>query len=337
MLDYMLDENVLTSYFSMIKGLQNDGATSLSALLNPPLYIIENTFDFFMERVEMIAKKRCEERMATTYYPLDAEALEELYCKEENVLYANVTKDALFYMYHHPTAANTEIINYIASHSIEDISKEFRFQGDMYLKIFLEYLRYLVVASTKDLTKNDEIQIMKDHPWIKKLSTHRGFSTLNDLCRIVLEDIFDTLYDDFIDPKIIFKNLDNYFLKNTVDSSTRKFGPSISSLENLLAFKYAQTRLILADVYLYLKATSIYKESEGEEFTESELLSIIEDKIDLEDFTLPSKKADRYKIYGLFFEFLKKSFLRDKYMHILTSNDEIKTLGSINPLYFLDN
>lgn len=330
-----LDEMLLTNYFSILKKSHDEGEVDMSVLMNPTVYELENLYEQFLDFIMESAKSKVIEGAEDTI-DFDPDELTEKLLKKENELFATTIKKALFYMFFKPTDDNAQTISYIYSHSIDDLSRDFRFSSKMGFKIFLEYLRYLVLSEAGEINIEDEMGILKREPWIRKMSSHRGFFTINEMGRDVLGSIFDFLFASYVDKEKIFGEIDDFFKSKTLDPTIEKFGPPIQSEDELEAFKFVLMRIIVADSYLYLKALN-YDEvalEDGEDY--SDILDELEGRILEGNYTLPTKKSLRYNLYCAFYELLKKDFLREYYSNIFLANEDSKIIGSVNPLYFLD-
>lgn len=330
-----LDEMLLTNYFSILKKSHDEGEVDMSVLMNPQTFELEELYEQFLDFVMESAKSKVVEG-TEDITDFDPDELTENLLKKENELFATAIKKALFYMFFKQTDDNAKTINYIYSHSIDDLSRDFRYSSKMGFEIFLEYLRYLVLSETGAINIEDEIKILKREPWIKKMSSHRGFFTINDMGRNVLGNVFDFLFTSYTDKDKIFNGIDNFFKNKTVDPAIKKFGPPIKSASELEAFKFVLMRIIVADAYLYMKALNIEEVTleDGEDY--SDILEELDLRISEGNYTLPSKKSLRYNLYCAFYELLKKDFLREYYSNIFFASEDPKTIGSINPLYFLD-
>lgn len=222
-------------------------------------------------------------------------------------------------------------VNFIISMGIDRITREFINRTQVAELIMGEYKCYLL---RKDLGMIDfcmENEILRRFTLLRRLDTYKGFYTINDMVRLVLDSVCSLALDLEATDEQLGSLFDGYFYTSTFDRFIETDAPMYSKSKNTIQiFKRYQMRLLIADAYTREASSFIMEEKE-----ETGILEELEDLIERQDFKLPNSKRLRYLIYKSYYRGYTLNEL-DYLYNILGSEDKIETLKPINPLYFLD-
>jgi len=249
-----------------------------------------------------------------------------------NVCVADTLKKAIIaIMTRSNTEEKDEIMTHILSMSIKEISREFIEHTDFARRILSAYFSYLKLKSIGQINTKLEHTLEEKNLWFKNLNTYKGFYTINDMARSVLDSICALALDLEATDEQLGNLFDGYFYTSTFDQFIKSDAPMYAkNKETISIFKLYQMRLIIADAYTRESSSYIMEEKE-----ETGILEDLEDLIERQDFRLPKSKRLRYLIYKSFYRGYTLNEL-DYLYNILGSEDKIETLRPINPLYFLD-
>ncbi len=332
-----IDYEILAAYL-LFHGFDyhNDSALknkpSRGILLDAKPEMLEALFTWFMrylnKQISEIDKLSNDSKDDLMNIPLD-----EIKTRE---IIVGITKKALIYMFSTRDETYDELITEIKNSSINKLVETFYDNSYISYCILKEYLNYLVECFHGVIGYSKVSIIEEDNPWIVELEKNKGFDSLNDKARAVLEDMYEVAIMDDFEGGGFFRILDYYFDTSESEMVLEKYAIEFTHrTDDIKKFKRYQIRIMFADVYKSLKACSFgeYGESARKRLA---ILEDVEGKIFNEDYTLPEDKVIRYDFYRQFYIALKEKTMWDAQTRILEENDCVKILKPVNPLYFLD-
>lgn len=328
-----IDNEILAAYFLFHgfdyhnNSIQSEPSRELLLDVEPEM--LESLFSCLMrylnKQVSEIDKLSSDSKDDLMNIPLDEIKTHEII--------ADITEKALIYMFSTRDEAYDELVTEIKNSSINQLVETFYNNSYLAYCILKEYLHYLVECFYGVLGYSKISIIEEDNPWIVDLEKNKGYDSLNDKARAVLEDIFEAFV---MEDGGFFRILDNYFDTFDNEMVLEKYAIEFTHrTDDIKKFKRYQIRIMLADVYRSLKACSFgeYGENARKRLA---ILEDVEGKIFKEDYTLLEDKVIRYEFYRQFYVALKERTMWEAQTRILEENDCVKILKPVNPLYFLD-
>lgn len=236
----------------------------------------------------------------------------------------NVIKKGIIYaMLSYPVGMREHLVNYVLRNSITNLALDFVNETDGAYLLFAAYIEYLENYGIS-FNSNDEHDVMVKFPWINDIHKNKGYKTVNDFGRSVLEDLYYIGVESSLDEDEIGKLIDGYFSTSVFDEFIVKAAPPFAVNDASKAlFKKYQMRILLGDAYA------------RESMDDDGISEFLEEKIEAGDFTLPTSRKERYQIYKDFIDEVGDSLRTTEYSNLLF-NDKVMTLGKVNPLFFLD-
>lgn len=278
--------------------------------------LLEEFLDFTKEKASSFTEKLFKENDVTEEDIED----EELYEEKQNELIGQSVKKALIYMLLNPTL-NESTINIILCNPIEDIARDIKNRENYTLLIFKAYISFLVEYYFKRISDELISTLEKRYSWLSKIPTNRGFTTINEIARLQLRDLMESYMEDTEDPREFTEVIDDYLYHQ----------------EEPNAIKSYQIRLLLSDIYRYLKTHNIMLEIEDTaNLATAPLLSWIETKLTNKDYTLPDDYDMRTQLYKQFYFISQSDFINRIQNDILEEQGLSYIIRPVNPLYFMD-
>ncbi len=236
----------------------------------------------------------------------------------------NVVKKGIIYaMLLYPVDAREHLANYVLRNSITTLALDFGNEADEAYLLFAAYIGYLENFDVS-FNKGDEYDVLEKYPWINELHKNKGYRTINDFGRSVLEDLYFLGVESCLEKYEICKLFDGYFSTSVFDEYITKDAATFAANNASKAlFKKYQMRLLLSDAYA------------RESMNDEGISEFLEEKIEAGDFRLPTSRKERYQIYGDFIDEIGETLRSTEYSNLFF-NDKVMTLGKVNPLFFLD-
>ena len=245
-------------------------------------------------------------------------------------------------------AQNT--IKYILEHHIRAVINELRNGGEFTDTMISYYIRYLMAKHNFILSSEYEDEIFDRHDIITKIDINRGYSTINDKIRSMLDSIYDDYYCLNFEPEedndisegllitldeLIFSDIrDTYLVENGIDDRDKRY---VNYIKNYML------RIILADAFLDLLMIKIdCEQTDGcldDFFTseEKEAYDFIEAVIESKKYALPQDLEVRHEIYRHYYFYNRELDLdRTTDLSKLTTQEETAKVLTLNPLIFLE-
>ncbi|HBA37684.1 MAG TPA: hypothetical protein DCY94_03090 [Firmicutes bacterium] len=246
---------------------------------------------------------------------------------------ANIVRKACLMLLLEKDSVSEKMINKVLRSNIEMLTVEILGGTDFALSIIEAYVDYVVKVEHYSIISSDYLgKIADKFPWLDEIGDTRGFRTINDMARDVLDCVYGYVTEEPISDLERHALYDRYFMTDAFDHFIESGAePYSHSKEEIFLFKKYQIRIMFTDLYASL---SIDK-SEDENFSEAELLAFLEDEIYAGDFYLPTDPEARYKLLDAYFINMYV-FKKEKARRVLEDNDKMKILSMGNPLYFID-
>lgn len=226
--------------------------------------------------------------------------------------------------------SQTNLINSVLMEGINETCMHFIRGDEIALEILNFYMQYLKNSELGVITPSIEAGLYNSYTWLRNLQDNKGFTTINDYARKVLESIFLMALESGLHENEEFEFIDKYFNSNVFDHFIEIDAPNFYSDELILLFKKYQIRLLYADLYRKETARSLYNED-----APSNLSTFLEKIIKNRAYSLPSNKEFRYALYRSFEDEMSEKFISFE-QSVLKGSDKIQVLKESNPLYFLD-
>ncbi len=236
----------------------------------------------------------------------------------------NVVKKGIIYaMIVYPVEAREHLANYVLRNSITNLALDFGNETDGAFLLFSAYIGYLENYDVS-FNRSDEYDVLEKYPWINDIHKNKGYKTINDFGRSVLEDLYYLGVESSLEKFEICKLFDGYFSTSVFDEFiTKDAAPFAVNSASKALFKKYQMRLLLSDAYA------------RESMNDDGISEFLEEKIEAGDFRLPTSRKERYQIYGDFIDEIGETLRSTEYSNLFF-NDKVMTLGKVNPLFFLD-
>ncbi len=236
----------------------------------------------------------------------------------------NVVKKGIIYaMLFYPIETRDHLANYILKNSITTLAMDLVNETDEIYILFAAYIEYLKSFNV-NFNLNDEHDVLTKYPWINEIGKNKGFKTINDCSRKVLESLYLLGVESSLNEEEIYKIFDGYFSTSVFDEFITKDAVTfaVNSTSKALFKKY-QMRLLLSDAYA------------RESMNDDGIGEFLEEKIEAGDFNLPTSRKERYQIYRDFIGEIRYTLRSTEYSNLFF-NDKVMTLAKVNPLFFLD-
>lgn len=307
--------------------------------------LLEDFVSTFIAQIQKDAQKTNPDRETLEDEDILATDI-ELENDEEIIPYCrDIIIDALIHMYLFPSIEGAKMIVKIENTDFLDTVTGFLNDIPFAARIIAHYYGYLYEKERLNISSNQVKKLYYSHPIFATLETHRGYTTITDLARTILWDIYDDLKNDYTD-KDIFQKIDSFLCDNSMGLSYfAHIGIDVSDESMVATIKRYMVNAILADAYVSLKLDDYDKAATydpelfaGLEFFDAEerqALSILENA---ERVALPQDKHVRYEIYYRFFEYLENvpAEIRRKNLAIIEENGDSPKVLKLNPLSQLE-
>lgn len=274
-----------------------------------------------------------------------------------NTYFISVLRDVLTYLLalketNKANAKDKLVFSYITNNHIRTVIANLEKGKDFADTTIKYYIQYLIAKHNFILTSDYEDDIFDKYEIITTLDINKGYTTINDLIRRILEDMYGDYYsfnqaniqeeeNDISDELLV--TIDEFFFSDKQDTYLLDNGIDDANKEFIRKLKEYTARIVLADAFLDFTIMKFDCESTDGNLDdyfiqeEKEAYEFIEAVIESGEYLLPVDAEVRHDIYKHFYFYNRELDLdRKDDLKKMIDGDESEKLLKLNPLCFLE-